>query len=207
MAERSRSLTPEQVAEGFISVAVENMANAIKKISVQRGYDVSEYALCCFGGASGQHACLVAEALGMRKVFLHPFAGVLSAYGMGLADVRHIVTRSVEAMLDDALLVGLQQRQAELVEETTAHIRSQGVSTAHIQHETRLHCHYAGSDSSLLLAWVGEDAAGIRAAFEGVHRQRFGFVAAEKAVVVASVEVEAVAGEENPPRPPFCKGG
>ncbi|OQX14335.1 MAG: 5-oxoprolinase [Thiothrix lacustris] len=207
LAERSRSLTPEQVAEGFISVAVENMANAIKKISVQRGYDVSEYALCCFGGASGQHACLVAEALGMRKVFLHPFAGVLSAYGMGLADVRHIVTRSVEAVLDDALLVGLQQQQAELVAETAAHIRSQGVSTESLQHETRLHCRYAGSDSSLLLAWVGEDAAGIRAAFEGVHRQRFGFTAAEKAVVVASVEVEAVAGEENPPRPPFCKGG
>ncbi len=79
------------------------MANAIKKISVQRGYDVSEYALCCFGGASGQHACLVAEALGMRKVFLHPFAGVLSAYGMGLADVRQILTRSVEAVLDDAI--------------------------------------------------------------------------------------------------------
>ncbi|QTR54969.1 hydantoinase B/oxoprolinase family protein [Thiothrix unzii] len=193
LAERSRSLTPEQVAEGFISVAVENMANAIKKISVQRGYDVSEYALCCFGGASGQHACLVAEALGMRKVFLHPFAGVLSAYGMGLADVRHIVTRSVEAVLDDALLVGLQQQQAELVAETTAHIRSQGVSTVHIRHETRLHCRYAGSDSSLLLAWVGEDAAGIRAAFEGVHRQRFGFTAAEKAVVVASVEVEGIA--------------
>ncbi|MBJ6610870.1 MAG: hydantoinase B/oxoprolinase family protein [Candidatus Thiothrix moscowensis] len=193
LAERSRSLTPEQVAEGFISVAVENMANAIKKISVQRGYDVSAYALCCFGGASGQHACLVAEALGMRKVFLHPFAGVLSAYGMGLADVRHIVTRSVETVLSDALLVSLQQRQAELVAETAAHIRSQGVSTAHIRHETRLHCRYAGSDSSLLVAWVGEDAAGIRAAFEGGHRQRFGFTAAEKAVVVASVEVEGIA--------------
>ncbi|WP_287600747.1 hydantoinase B/oxoprolinase family protein [Thiothrix sp.] len=204
LAERSRSLTPEQVAEGFISVAVENMANAIKKISVQRGYDVSEYALCCFGGASGQHACLVAEALGMRKVFLHPFAGVLSAYGMGLADVRHIVTRSVEAVLDDPLLVGLQQQQAELVEETTAHIRSQGVSTAHIQHETRLYCRYAGSDSSLLVAWVGENAAGIRAAFEGVHRQRFGFTAAEKAVVVASVEVEGIAaGRAEARLPPF----
>ncbi|QTR49570.1 hydantoinase B/oxoprolinase family protein [Candidatus Thiothrix anitrata] len=204
LAERSRSLTPEQVAEGFISVAVENMANAIKKISVQRGYDVSEYALCCFGGASGQHACLVAEALGMRKVFLHPFAGVLSAYGMGLADVRHIVTRSVEAVLDDVLLAGLQQQQAELVAETTAHIRSQGVSTTHIRHETRLHCRYAGSDSSLLLAWIGEDATGIRAAFEGVHRQRFGFMAAEKAVVVASVEVEGIAVARAEARlPPF----
>ncbi|MDD5392846.1 MAG: hydantoinase B/oxoprolinase family protein [Thiothrix sp.] len=207
LAERSRSLTPAQVAEGFIHIAVENMANAIKKISVQRGYDVSEYALCCFGGASGQHACLVAEALGMRKVFLHPFAGVLSAYGMGLADVRHILTRSVEAVLDDAMLAGLQQQQAELVVETAAHIRNQGVSTAQLRHETRLHCRYAGSDSSLLVAWDGEDAAGIRAAFEAAHRQRFGFMAVEKAVVVASVEVEGIAGEENPPQPPFFKGG
>ncbi|UJS22877.1 hydantoinase B/oxoprolinase family protein [Thiothrix winogradskyi] len=200
----ARAWSPESVAEGFVSVAVENMANAIKKISVQRGYDVSEYALCCFGGASGQHACLVAEALGMRKVFLHPFAGVLSAYGMGLADVRHIVTRSVEAVLDDVLLVGLQQRQAELVAETTAHIRSQGVSTAHIRHETRLYCRYAGSDSSLLVAWDGEDAAGIRAAFEGGHRQRFGFMAAEKALMVASVEVEGIAaGRAEARLPPF----
>ncbi|MEN9423212.1 MAG: hypothetical protein RL122_595 [Pseudomonadota bacterium] len=210
LAERSRNLTPEQVAEGFISVAVENMANAIKKISVQRGYDVSEYALCCFGGASGQHACLVAEALGMRKVFLHPFAGVLSAYGMGLADVRHIVTRSVEVALDDALLVSLQQQQAKLVAETAAHIRNQGVSTAHMRYETRLHCRYTGSDSSLLLAWAGEDAAGIRVAFEGVHRQRFGFVTAEKGVVVASVEVEGIAvgraSARLPPSPSPARG-
>ncbi len=196
-----REWSPELVAEGFVSVAVENMANAIKKISVQRGYDVSEYALCCFGGASGQHACLVAEALGMRKVFLHPFAGVLSAYGMGLADVRHIVTHSVEAMLDDSLLVDLQQQQAELVAETTVHIRSQGVSMESLRHETRLHCRYAGSDSSLLVAWDGEDAAGIRAAFERVHRQRFGFVTVEKAVVVASVEVEGIAKNPHPPTP------
>src|SRR5690606_15482772 len=80
--------TPEQVAEGFLTIAVENMANAIKEISIQRGYDVTKYTLCCFGGAGGQHACAVADALGMTTVLLHPFAGVLSAYGMGLADVR-----------------------------------------------------------------------------------------------------------------------
>src|SRR3546814_3465777 len=89
-----------EVAEGFLRIAVENMANAIKKISVQRGYDVTEYTLNCFGGAGGQHACLVADALGMTRVFLHPFAGVLSAYGMGLADVRALRERQVEAPFD-----------------------------------------------------------------------------------------------------------
>ncbi|EIJ36626.1 hydantoinase B/oxoprolinase family protein [Thiothrix nivea] len=189
--------SPEKVAEGFLAIAVENMANAIKKISVQRGYDVSEYALCCFGGASGQHACLVAEALGMRKIFLHPFAGVLSAYGMGLADVRHILTLSVEAELASGLLAGLKTLQEELAAETMAHIRAQGVDTGHLRHETRLYCRYAGSDSSLLIGWEGDDAGAIRAAFEEAHRQRFGFVTPEKAVVIASIEVEGIAGNAD----------
>ncbi|MEQ8963166.1 MAG: hydantoinase/oxoprolinase family protein, partial [Coleofasciculus sp. C2-GNP5-27] len=96
--------TPEAVAAGFLAIAVEKMANAIKKISLQRGYDVSNYTLCCFGGAGGQHACLIADALGMKQVFLHPYAGVLSAYGMGLADVRTLRERSVEAKLTEELL-------------------------------------------------------------------------------------------------------
>src|SRR4029079_11801538 len=89
--------SPEEVADGFLKIAVENMANAIKHISVQRGYDVTQYTLCCFGGAGGQHACLVADALGMTRVFIHPLAGVLSAYGMGLADVRALRQQAVEA--------------------------------------------------------------------------------------------------------------
>ncbi|MBK7333450.1 MAG: hypothetical protein IPI87_14325 [Betaproteobacteria bacterium] len=96
--------TPEEIAAGFLEIAVENMANAIKHISVERGYDVTEYTLCCFGGAGGQHACLVADALGMTQVFIHPLAGVLSAYGMGLADVRALRQRAVEAGLDEASL-------------------------------------------------------------------------------------------------------
>ena len=92
---------PEEVAEGFLRIAVENMANAIKKISVERGYDVSGYTLNTFGGAGGQHACLVADSLGMNRVLLHPFAGVLSAYGMGLAEIRSIRERQVELALDD----------------------------------------------------------------------------------------------------------
>jgi 5-oxoprolinase (ATP-hydrolysing) len=98
-AEIGDNRTPEQVAAGFLAIAVEKMANAIKKISLQRGYDVSDYTLCCFGGAGGQHACLIADALGMKQVFIHPFAGVLSAYGMGLADVRVLRERAVEAKL------------------------------------------------------------------------------------------------------------
>ena len=95
-ARTGRARTPEEVADGFLEIAVENMANAIKHISVERGYDVTEYTLCCFGGAGGQHACLVADALGMTRVLLHPLAGVLSAYGMGLADVRALRQQAVE---------------------------------------------------------------------------------------------------------------
>ncbi len=102
-----RAHTPEEVAEGFLRIAVENMANAIKHISVQRGYDVTEYTLCCFGGAAGQHACLVADALGMTRVFIHPLAGVLSAYGMGLADVRALRQQAVEALLSAAALAAV----------------------------------------------------------------------------------------------------
>ena len=106
--------TSEQVASGFLAIAVEKMASAIKKISLQRGYDVSEYTLCCFGGAGGQHACLIADALGMKQVFIHPYAGVLSAYGMGLADVRVLRERAVEAQLSQELVSELEHLLAEL---------------------------------------------------------------------------------------------
>lgn len=102
------SRSPLEVAEGFVQVAIENMANAIKKISVQRGYDVTAYCLCCFGGAAGQHACLVADALAMDKVFIHAHAGVLSAYGMGLAEVSVMRERAIEAKLDPAVMPGLR---------------------------------------------------------------------------------------------------
>src|SRR5206468_9833474 len=100
--------TPEEIAEGYLKIAVENMAHAIKHISVERGYDVTEYTLCCFGGAGGQHACAVADALGMTRVFIHPLAGVLSAYGMGLADVRALRQQAIETPLTDATLVSIE---------------------------------------------------------------------------------------------------
>ncbi|MGB6014110.1 MAG: hydantoinase/oxoprolinase family protein, partial [Nodosilinea sp.] len=121
--------SPEQVAAGFLAIAVEKMANAIKKISVQRGYDVSEYVLCSFGGAGGQHACLIADALGMKSVFLHPYAGVLSAYGMGLADVRSLNERSVELPLGEATLPQLQQVVESLTDKGLEELRQQGFET------------------------------------------------------------------------------
>ena len=113
-ARTGHSRAPEEVADGFLKIAVENMANAIKHISVQRGYDVTEYTLCCFGGAGGQHACLVADALGMTRVFIHPLAGVLSAYGMGLADVRALRQRAIEAQLSDDALAAAEPVFGEL---------------------------------------------------------------------------------------------
>eukprot|EP01052_Picozoa_sp_SAG31_P066826 SAG31_NODE_25622_length_457_cov_7.978417_1_plen_146_part_01 len=108
-AELSREvgrMSAEEIADGFLKIAVDNMANAIKKISIQRGFDVSEYVLACFGGAGGQHACLVADALAISTVFVHPFAGVLSAFGMGLADITAARVASVEEELSAALIAG-----------------------------------------------------------------------------------------------------
>src|SRR4029077_16760917 len=124
--------SPEEVAEGFLRIAVENMANAIKHISVQRGYDVTEYTLCCFGGAAGQHACLVADALGMTRAFIHPLAGVLSAYGMGLADVRALRQQAVEAGLTDEALAAGAATFAALAATAEAEVARQGIDRTRI---------------------------------------------------------------------------
>lgn len=118
--------SPEQVAAGFLAIAVEKMANAIKKISVQRGYDLADYVLCCFGGAGGQHACLIAEALGMTEVFIHPYAGVLSAYGMGLADVRSLHEQSVERPLSAETLPEIQRVLEALANQGLQELAQQG---------------------------------------------------------------------------------
>src|ERR671925_1667377 len=120
--------TPEQVAEGFLRVAVANMANAIKFISVQRGHDVTAYTLCCFGGAAGQHACLVADALGMTRVFIHPLAGVLSAYGMGLADITAMREQAVEARLEPDHLHVLEAALEKLAGSAGDELLRQGVA-------------------------------------------------------------------------------
>src|SRR5450756_2411359 len=143
--------TPQQVAEGYVDIAVGNMANAIKQISVQRGHDVTEYTLCCFGGAAGQHACLVADALGMIQVFIHPLAGVLSAYGMGLADISAMREQAVEVKLDQSNLNLLAQTLENLAAPARDEILRQGVAPQGVRIVRRVHLRYDGTDSALLV--------------------------------------------------------
>jgi 5-oxoprolinase (ATP-hydrolysing) len=181
---------PEAVAEGFLKIAVENMANAIKEISVQRGYDVTEYTLCCFGGAGGQHACMVADALGMTRVFIHPYAGVLSAYGMGLADIRAMRERAVEAPLSEALVAALEASFEALAAAGRAELASQGIAADHMTVLRKAHVRYEGTDKPLVVDFA--DTGGIVANFEAAHRQRYGFVVPDKALIVEAVSVEVI---------------
>jgi len=187
--------SPIEVADGFLRIAVINMANAIKEISIQRGYDVSGYTLCCFGGAGGQHACLVADALGMTRVFLHPFAGVLSAYGMGLADLNTMRQRSVEAVLDDARIGKLEALLAEMEADGRAEMQAQGVADDDIRVLRKVLVKYEDTDSALVVDFA--DRAGIIAGFEAAHAQRYGFVVPDKEFVVDSASVEVI-GETEP---------
>jgi 5-oxoprolinase (ATP-hydrolysing) len=192
--------SPHEVAEGFLRIAVENMANAIKKISVQRGYDVTKYALASFGGAGGQHACLVADALGMKTVIIHPFAGVLSAYGMGLADIRAI--REVQFSESLNRHEQAEQRLSELAEDAHAEVEGQGIDPTRIRIETRAHLRYAGSHQALAVPFGPADA--LRESFEAEHRSRFGFVSAGRDIVFDMLEVEAIGATDAgaPPAPP-----
>ena len=187
--------TPEEVAEGFIDIAVGAMGNAIKKISVARGYDVTRYTLQCFGGAGGQHACRVADALGMNRVFAHPLAGVLSAYGMGLADQAVLRERAVELPLASAMPV-VTDLLDTLARETEGELRRQGTSTAGVVVLRRVHVRYEGTDSALVVNFGTQEA--IQAAFEAAYRQRFAFLMAERRLVIEAVSVEAV-GEGDAP--------
>ena len=191
--------TPEAVAEGFINIAVQQMANAIKKISVARGYDVTRYTLQCFGGAGGQHACLVADALGMTRVFVHPLAGVLSAYGMGLADQNVIKEQAVEARLSAQALLDIAEKLSTLAAAAQGELRRQQVSTGTVSVFKRVHVRYEGSDSALVVPFGS--LAEIEAGFEAAYRQRFAFLMAGKALVVEAVSVEAVVAGDAPAEP------
>lgn len=179
----------EALAEGALRIAVDNMANAIKRISVQRGHDVTRYTLVCFGGAGGQHACRVADALGMAQVFIHPLAGVLSALGMGLAELGTIRERSLEAALDDQGLKQLQAVTEALRHDSTEALRAQGVAADAIQSDVRVHLKYAGTDTAIAVPL--DSSAAMHAAFEGIHQQRYSFLMPERALVIDSVAVEA----------------
>ena len=187
--------TPEQVAEGFLTIAVENMANAIKEISIQRGYDVTEYTLACFGGAAGQHACPIADTLGVTRVFIHPFAGVLSAYGMGLADVRALRETAVEAVLDAGLVGALGATLDTLANSAVSEISDQNVPDENITVHRRAHIRYDGTDAAIVVA-AGTHEETV-AAFEDAHRQRYGFTVPEKPMVVEAVSVEAVGATDR----------
>ena len=186
------------MAEGFINIAVQQMANAIKKISVARGYDVTRYTLQCFGGAGGQHACLVADALGMTRVFVHPLAGVLSAYGMGLADQNVIREQAVELPLVAASLPLIAEKLDALGDAAQAELQRQQVNAGEAMVHHRVHVRYEGSDSALVVPFG--DLATVQAGFEAAYRQRFAFLMQGKRLVVEAVSVEAVAGGRCTPR-------
>jgi 5-oxoprolinase (ATP-hydrolysing) len=182
----------EEVAEGFITIAVENMANAIKKISVQRGYDVTRYALNCFGGAGAQHACLIADALGMKTILIHPLAGVLSAYGMGLADIRANRSQAIERKLERGVMREVNDVARRLGRECLAELKAQGITAKAAKTFARAHLRYAGTDTALFVP-QGELAA-MRKAFERAHKAQFGFTTPEKDIMVEALSVEGVGG-------------
>ena len=232
-----------QVADGFIRIAVENMANAILSISVQRGYDVTDYVMNSFGGAGGQHACLVADALGIGSVLLHPLSGVLSAYGMGLAELKATRSRAVLRPLDADGLAATEALTAPLADDAKEELEGQGVARAGIRVSVLAHLRYLGTDSSLSVPLMQRDATGsippldgeggaaegragwgeshtphptgdagrpphkgealeaLRAAFEAMHRQRFGFTSPDKPIEIEAIEVEALGGGDHPHEP------
>jgi 5-oxoprolinase (ATP-hydrolysing) len=194
-AATGRDASGESLAAGFLQIAVQNMANAIKRISVARGYDVTQYTLQCFGGAGGQHACGVADALGMSRIFVHPLAGVLSAYGMGLADQIAMREASLELALDASGLAAADEALTQLGEAARSEVASQGVAVAAIEIRRQLHVRYQGTDSALLLPYGS--LAAVRQAFEAAYRQRFAFLMPDRGLVIEAVSVEAVGAGER----------
>ncbi len=188
--------SPVELAHGALQIAIDNMATAIRKISVQRGYDVSEYALCCFGGAGPQHACQVADALGMSRVVIHRYAGVLSAYGIGLADLRWMREQAVELELSvDAL--GDQVQLFQAIEQKGGDaLRQQGVETDQLQTTRRVHIRYRGTDVALPIIFA--DFETVVADFESAYQSRYGFIESDKPKVIEAVSVEVVGKTRKP---------
>ncbi len=182
--------TETSVAQGYLDIAADNMANAIKKISIERGHDVTDYALVCFGGAGGQHACMVADRLGIENIYVHPHAGVLSAVGIGLADVRQIRDETVEQTLDHDNLQQLDPRWRELELKGTEYLQNQGIEGTAQELRRRLSLRYQGSDTALLVPASTIDE--VRTAFETHHTARFGFISPQTPIIIESLQLEAV---------------
>ncbi len=189
--------SPVEVAAGFLAIAIDKMAAAIKKISSQRGYDVNEYVLCCFGGAGGQHACLLAEALGMTQIFLHPYAGVLSAYGIGLADVRILKEAAVELPLVSDNIAAIDSSLDRLTHVGRSELGAQGVTVAQQEVRHQLYLRYTGTDAPLSIDF-DSDVEVMRSQFESKYQQRYGFVMTDRAIIVESAMVEAIGTMPTP---------
>ena len=186
--------SPEQIAEGFITIAVENMANAIKKISVQRGYDITQYTLTCFGGAGGQHACQIADTLGMKTILIHPLSGILSAYGMGLADIRANRQRAIEEPMTPDHDMTWWQVMEELARENRLELSQQGIDPGETKTLTKAHLRYAGTDTAIAVDGSSLSYLPLKDNFEKAHKQRFGFITPEKQIVIEALEVETLGG-------------
>jgi 5-oxoprolinase (ATP-hydrolysing) len=186
------SMRPETIAQGFVSVAVESMANAIKRVSIQRGHDPGEFTLCCFGGAGGQHACRVADQLGIKSILIHPLAGVLSAYGIGMARLRTYRQKTIEAPLDASHFYSLRQTIEQLSIQCRDSLVGQGAPIESCDLRTTLNIKVAGSDTALPIAW--DEIPAINKAFEDAHQQRYGFRFTGKQLHIESLRVEATGG-------------
>jgi len=187
--------SPEDVAEGFLDIAIEHMVQAIKKISIARGYDVKDYALNCFGGAGGQHACLVAERLGINKIFIHPLSGVLSAYGMGLADIRTESQQVIDQVLSAPLLTIIETYIQKLTKRNMANLMEQGVDKTEINHDASALLRYKGTDTTIKVP-VTNDVK-MRHYFEDAHNRQYGFIAPEKKIVIETIMVESFGGRDE----------
>ena len=195
--------TVEQIASGFLAITVDNMANAIKKISLQKGYDVSTYTLCCFGGAGGQHACLIADVLGIKQIFLHPYAGVLSAYGIGLADLRIIREKSVEAQLQPEILISLSSAFEKLATMAQAELAQQQEDSQDTVILQKVHLKYIGTDSSLIVDFASLES--MRSQFEQEYQQRYGFMIADRDLVVETISLELICPTYTPKSKTFSR--
>ena len=183
--------TPVEMAAGFLDIAIDKMATAIKKISSQRGYDVTDYSLCCFGGAGGQHACLLAEALGMKQILLHPYAGVLSAYGIGLADVRVVKEQAIELPLAEEEIAIIQTKLDSLSRIAQEEISDQGIAIEQQQIQQQLHLRYAGTDAPLSVDF-DLNIETMRSQFASIYHQRYGFSMDNRDLIIESAIVEAI---------------